>query len=478
MKKAAWILLLMTASSPVAADLVHLKDGTVLEGDLKRNDDGWRITTADGSFIDVTERQVARVEIQPRSLEGPGGDAVAVSRLNSLKKSVESLDDPQAAIERYDSFIERYADTSVVADAKAQRQVWVDRKQQGLVRQGSQWVTPQQRETLRAQATAQAAQARQLVRLGRVTDAQPLLEQALAIDPANISALYVHGLLRFRADKLADARRAFEQIAVIAPDHAPTLNNLAVIAWRQNRTTDALQLYERAMTAAPMNQMILSNVAEVLNALPRDAQKNAPAQRVYRLFSDQDQRLQAQLASEGIYRWGAQYLSREQFEQVQARQRELQQQLDAMAEQFAATEQRIRDLDVKGEANDRTLRQLEAGSYHRTPEGNLVRLPLPPVYREIQRDNERLKLERRQAVGELDRLRQSAAQLQEQMPQPRFTGVQNIMDVEGTPLIPPSTEIGDGANENQADEATAPAPQTVREVRIGPSTQPAAPGQP
>lgn len=466
MRIALWIMVGMAAVPlVVAADVIHLKDGQVLEGEIKRSEGGWRVTLDNGATVEIGEGEIARVEIKPRSFEGPKGDAVAMSRLDSLRKSLEHLDDPQIAIDRYESFIERHRETPAAAAAVAEQKRWLDRQQQGLVRLGDQWVTPERRDELRDEATVLAAEARQLIKLGRLTEAQPILTKALETDPGNVSALYLQALLQYRADRLAAARRAFEQVNAVEKDHAPTLNNLAVIAWRQNRTTDALLLYERAMTASPMDQTILSNVAEALNALPRDMQKNALAQRVYRLFNEQDQRLQQQLVTEGVYRWGAQYLTREQFEQVQAKQQEIQQKLDAMAEQFQAVEERIRDIDIKGEANDRILRQLEAGSYHRTPDGTLVRLPLPPVYREIQRDNERLKLERRQAVAELDRLRQSAAELQAQIPQPTFTGVQSMIGVEGTPLIPPVAQA----------KTTSPTPQpmeTVREVKIGPATQP------
>lgn len=448
-----------------SADLIHLKDGRVLEGDIRRGDSGWIVTTDGGGRLEIAEDQVARVELRPRTLEGPRGDAVAMSRFQSLKQSLESATDPRVAIDRYRSFIDQYKDTPAAEAARAELEIWSDRQQKGLVRQGQQWVTPERSHELRDEATVLASRARQFVKAGQINEAQPLLAEALAADPDNITALYIDGLLKYRADRLSDARKSLERVLARAADHGPTLNNLAVIAWRQNRTGEALTYYERAMTASPMNQQILSNVAEALNALPKDQQKTAAAQRVYRIFTDQDQRLQAALAAEGIYRWGAQYLTREQYEQVQAKQRELQGQLDAMAQQFAEVEDRIRQLDIQGETNDRTLRQLEAGTYHRAPDGTLIRLPLPPVYYEIQRDNDRLKAQRRQAVQELDRLRAAAAQLQSQMPEPRFTGVQSMIGVEGTPIIPPAVP--------PQPQPTEQPPQPVRDVTIGPATRPA-----
>src|SRR5690606_2741203 len=113
-------------------------------------------------------------------------------------------------------------------------------------------------------------------------------------------------------------------------------------------------------------------------------------------YVEQDQVLQKRMAEQGLYRWGNQYVTREERERIEAQQKEIQGQLDVLARRFDELEGRIREIDVQGEQNDRTLRQLEASSWQRTWDGRLVRVPLPAVYFEIQRDNERLKQQRTQ----------------------------------------------------------------------------------
>ena len=98
-----------------SADLIHLKDGRVLEGDIRRGDSGWIVTTDGGGRLEIAEDQVARVELRPRTLEGPRGDAVAMSRFQSLKQSLESATDPLVAIDRYRSFIDQYTASRIRA---------------------------------------------------------------------------------------------------------------------------------------------------------------------------------------------------------------------------------------------------------------------------------------------------------------------------------------------------------------------------
>src|SRR5690606_41485287 len=66
------------------------------------------------------------------------------------------------------------------------------------------------------------------------------------------------------------------------------------------------------------------------------------------------------MAEQGLYRWGNQYVTREERERIEAQQKEIQGQLDVLARRFDELEGRIREIDVQGEQNDRTLRQLRS----------------------------------------------------------------------------------------------------------------------
>lgn len=431
------------AATLAAADVVVLQSGEKLEGDLKKSPEGWTLRLHNGATMELPVGQVKSVQLMPRDGASAGGEGVAQSRLDSLNKSMAAATDAQSAIDRYQAFVEQYKTSPVAEDAKKELAIWRERLDKGLMKQGEQWITPKQALELRNQSTAQAAEARALLKAGRMTDAQPLIDTALKNDPTNISALYLRGVLAYQADQINDARRAWEAVAGRIKDHAPTLNNLAVIGWRQNRHLDALNLYDQAMTAAPADEIIIANVAEALNALPANLRDGAVARRAYRKYTEQDQVVSKAMAERGLYRWGNQYIAKEEFDRLEAQRKAVQDQLDQLAGRFKQAEDAIRDLDIKGEQNDRTLRQIEAGRNQRTIDGDLILLPLPPVYFEIQQDNVRLKQQRDGAVRELDGLRKTAAQLQQQIPQPKYTGVQKIIGIEATPAaveVQPTTD--------------------------------------
>ena len=63
----------------------------------------------------------------------------------------------------------------------------------------------------------------------------------------------------------------------------------------------------------------------------------------------------------------------------------------------------------------------------------------PRLYYDLKRDLEQLYGERERREGEGPRLRQEAKQVQQEISVPRYTGVQQIIGVEGAPDLPALT---------------------------------------
>jgi hypothetical protein len=97
-------------------------------------------------------------------------------------------------------------------------------------------------------------------------------------------------------------------------------------------------------------------------------------------------------------------------------------------------------------------------SYANGANGGLVASDLPQRYYDLQAQNQQLADERAQQVAAMQRLRQQAKEVEKQVPTPRYTGVQKIVETEGTPLKLPE-------DLNLPTTAPADAP---------PATQPAA----
>jgi tetratricopeptide (TPR) repeat protein len=433
MKRLVLLVVLMGAvGMPAAlADVVHLKDGTNLEGDVKRNDDGW-IVYANGVATKVRGDQVLSIELKPSAATGP---QVAAERLASLRRSVENLTDLKEILSRYQRFIAQTNDAASVTEAKKDLAVWQDRLDRKMVKVGSKWILPADRAKLIGQSAALADHARQLMKQGRTKEADPLLAEAIADDPQNPSALYLFGLLRYQQDQIPAARKALDAVAAIVPNHAPTLNNLAVVQWRQRQFVAALASYDAAMLADPVSKDILDNVASALASLPAEFRNSPVTQKTARRFQEQDKTLQERMAQAGWHRYGTTWVTDKDMAQIKQQEKETQDKLDVLATAFDQSKERLDHIDRGIEDTESALHRIEATTYSRDPNtGAFIQLPYPSNYYDLQRDDLRMHQDRAKEVGKLDSLKQSALALRKRLPSQKAADVQKVIGPEGTPL--------------------------------------------
>src|SRR5580765_4903472 len=112
MKVLALGLALMLAA-PALGDIVHLNDGTSVEGTVRRTRDGYVITDASGKTTTIPAEAVKSFEL--KSSASPVG---AEDRLASLRRAVVNLDDLRQIIDRYKSFIAQTKGTPAGKDAE------------------------------------------------------------------------------------------------------------------------------------------------------------------------------------------------------------------------------------------------------------------------------------------------------------------------------------------------------------------------
>jgi Tfp pilus assembly protein PilF len=431
MRSALFLAPLFALASIAAADVVHLKDGTDIVGAVKRADDGWTVRN-NGKATHVRADQVESIELAPTTAPGP---KVANARLESLRHSVEVLTDLNDIIARYQRFIDQNTDPAAVADAKKDLAGWQDRLQHKMIKVGTHWVLPSQRQQLVDQAGQSAETARQLMKQGRTREADPLLTDCLTVDPQNATALYLTGLLRYQQDQAPAARKAFEATSVIIPNHAPTLNNLAVVLCRQHQYIPALVNFDAAMLAAPVNKIILDNVAVLFQNLPPDLQKTPVTAKALRHFNEQDQQLAERLARDGLHRYGSLWVSEKDIDQMKQQEKQIKDQLDKLAGDFDATKSRADQLTQNISDNQSTMHRIEADSYITDPRtGAQIAVPYPSAYYDLQRDNDKMSREHDTAVAKLDTLKKQAQDLQNSRPSLKNQGVQLMIGVEGSPI--------------------------------------------
>ena len=165
------------------ADVVILKNGSRIEGTVKKTDAGYEVTGSDGKVTKVPVANVKSIE-----LGKPSDASSADASLKSLRRSTDALGDINQIIDRYQRFIDATKDAKVQADARADLATWKDRRDRGLIKHGTKWVTPAEAADLIAKADATAEEARSLLRGGKQPEAEAAVRDALAQDPANVGA--------------------------------------------------------------------------------------------------------------------------------------------------------------------------------------------------------------------------------------------------------------------------------------------------
>jgi tetratricopeptide (TPR) repeat protein len=425
----------LACASTAWADAVVLKDGTRIEGDVKRTEGGWTVTSPDGKSTDLAADDVRTIEVGGA---GKTNAAESAENLASLRRSVEAIASPAEAIERYRRFLDQNKGTPSIDDAKSDMAVWQDRLDRGLVKVGAQWVTPAQKSEMASQATTVARQAVDLLKQGRTNEAEPVIQQALDADPQNAAALYLRGVMLYGQAQLVAARKAFESVIATLPAHAPSANDLAIILWKQNQQMGAMRYYEAAIIASPVNKLLLDNVAEALAALPQDQRRNPIAVRVFHRFTEQDAQLQTIMAQTGWHRWGSTWVDQATLDKLKGKEQEIDDQIKKDEDAIAGVKSKIADIDAAIDSNTRAMTQMSATSMTRDAKGNLYQAPMPGSYYTMQSDNERLTADRAVQEAKIQTLADDEKKVRQTMPVPQFTGIQRLIGAEGTPF-PPST---------------------------------------
>ena len=460
--------ILFAVSAPAFADIIQLKDGSSVTGDIKKTRDGWVVIDDKGKSHNIAADAVKSIEPTRSNVDAR---IVAMDRLNSLRRSVENLPDIKTVITRFENFIEQNKDNKpIVAEAQKDLAVWKERLDRNMIKVGNRWVGPDEKAKLQEKSLQVVADARDLLKQNKLRESMAALEKALAVDPNNGPALYIKGLILYRQDKITDARKAFEAVRQSMPDHGPTLNNLAIILWRQNQHLGALNFYDQAMTVMPLNKDLLNNVAEALNGLSDKDKNSQVAQKVYRRWTEQDTQLQQQLMPLGWYRWGATWVTKDQYEKLQAAEQQVKEQISKLEGEFADAQNKIVQIDSKIDQNRQAMRWMQNDRIGQDASGRLYTQPLPELYWEYDRAQRRLEVQRKETIALMETLRAKAKAVKQTLPAPKYSGVQVAIGVEGTPAIPPTN-----APDNVAASSNSPAPAANLQDQLGdPAAQPGA----
>ncbi len=424
-------LLVLLMTGICWADIVHLNDGTKVEGAIKRTSGGWLVTDDTGKTTRVDDENIKL--IQKVSTLSPA--ELAESKLAVLRRSLEPMDDLGRIIERVERFIEQNKGGPAAELGRKELAVWKQRQEKQMVKVGKSWMTTAEQAELMVKVVPMIERARDLLKEGRTREADEVVGELLAVDDANVSGLYLRGLILFKQGETGQAKKVYEQLKEALPGHAPTRNNLAVILWSQRQHVLALMEYEQAMTVDRPMRQVLDNIAEALHALPASQRSGAVARRVEKKFAEQDADFQREMGRQGLIRWGATYIDRTKDAEIKRAQEKVKERLDALEDDYAKLRDRMDDIDRRIASNDREIDRIQADSRRIDPStGRFYTVRYPGIYYDLRRENTRLKEEQVDLARKLDGFNAKAAEIRRDLPVPPYTGQQRMIEAEGTPL--------------------------------------------
>ncbi len=449
------------------AGIIVTIEGRRYEGDLKKTNDGWNVTASDGTVTQVPSNRVKTIELTSSSSIG------SMEKLYSLRRSVEAVDDINKIIERYKRFIEQIRDQNTIDEANKDLALWQERLNKSLVKSGKEWITVEQRQERAVESINKIIETRDLIKSGRLVDAGKRLSEIQQIEPGNLSALYLQGVLSMKQEKLGDAKKYFSQVQQSLTDHSPTLMNLAIINARQKQWSLAAGQVELSMVSSPAVQILVDNAAELYNALPDDIKKSAAGQKLSRRFAEQDELLQSRMAEKQLYRWGAKWVDRPTREKLAQAEDEVKKKIDELQVDFDTAQNRISRIDTQISDNLSSMSAMESASYTRLSDGRYIQLPLPSSYYDLERDNSRLKVEKQEKIKYLDSLRDTAKRVRDQLPTPKYSGILHPIEEDGVPIVIPAGVNVDLPTTQPAEKSPPPTTQSEEKmiIKIGPAEE-------
>jgi tetratricopeptide (TPR) repeat protein len=88
----------------------------------------------------------------------------------------------------------------------------------------------------------------------RLSEAMPLYDRLLELNPNRVDVLLIKGYLYYRDGNLEDAQTATEKILVIDPSHANAKYNVGAIAIARGDTSKAIEVWKNIVDKHPESQ--------------------------------------------------------------------------------------------------------------------------------------------------------------------------------------------------------------------------------
>lgn len=441
----------LSCAATALADTIVLKDGTVLTGVVKQVKDGYEITSAAGQSSFVPKADVKSIKL---SNEGKVTEQSAKERLASLRRSVEAETQIDRVLDRYKQFIEMNKDTDAAADAQKDIALWQDRRAKGMVKVGSHWLTPAQRDEYLIATAKLANEIADQIAGGDIAGATKRIAQGLEEDPTNVSLAYLDGVLQLRRNRLSEAKRSFDLVVDQIPTHPPTLYNEAAIAAYFKRWPAAIPMFEKVMTLAPNHPEILNGVTEFIRLLPDSHKRSAAFDRLQALYTAQERVVEAEMAKKGMFRFGSGWAPKDKIDELNKKIAEFEEKKKSLQADFDASLDKIKQYQREIDRIEQQLTDIEYNRIVRdATTGRTYYMPRPQIYYDLLEEKSRYERQIQTAKTEGEDLKRKAKELETQAPQMPYAGSVMPVGEAGVPIVLPA-----GAN-LPGEPTTAPATQ-------------------
>lgn len=329
MRRCVWSLLLAAflAGTACAETTVFLKNGQTVTGRLIESGDSVGVATDDGL------KTFRRDEIE--RIERDGFSKATASQLSEYRRAERSADrvsHPAEAVAIWQGYLDGLSQGHPLRDEAAKQLArWREGLKQGKVVWAGDLVDPAERTRIKREAQDKLENAVRAYRTGETAKAAGLLREALRRWPDHPGVQFFLGLVLQKQRKPVEAARHYRAVLDVSPDHVPTLNNLAALNSLRRQFAGSVPMMLRAVKLAGDVVVINDNAYKTLLRI-KAAKLRGFENQIAKLASVGTQ-FELAMSNQNLVRWGTTWIPQERRREIEAKNREIDTQLAALADE-------------------------------------------------------------------------------------------------------------------------------------------------
>ena len=288
-----------------AADTVHLRDGSVLEGEVKKLGSSYMVKTLDGQMRLINESEVTKVDVAGIPGGGaavggaaakpgltPGGKPAATPSgftrdYYDIKKRADNVEEPVRAVTLWERHLQRkdLSDTER-AQVETELKQWKTLYQENAEKVKGKWMQGDDLKKLKDEADGLVEEGLRLEQgNGSIIDATRNYQKAIRMYPNMFLAHFRLGYLELKQGQgqggnahLKAARRSLDAALRLEPENPAVLSNYGACMWAMGEFPRGVDYLWKATQKAE-TETIVGNLLNVLDAMPGRFYANNPQMR-------------------------------------------------------------------------------------------------------------------------------------------------------------------------------------------------------